>query len=94
VTYLILRYSKEAHACASLLVSDNGVNDAFPKTTILYMPNQIPQDLPVLPAHTHLLKVESKLHFSQATNALAMLHCALSVFAHLCSYKIQEVQGQ
>jgi hypothetical protein len=58
------------------------------------LPHELPPSPPISPADAHLLKVEAKLRFAQATDALAELRRALSVFAHLRSYKIREVRGQ
>ena len=75
----------------SFLISDDRVDDNTPETTPLYMPHEIP--LSSRP-DSSLFSVEAKLRFAQATDALAELRRALSVFAHLRSYKIREVRGQ
>jgi hypothetical protein len=78
----------------SLLSSDIHVDRNTPETTPLYLPHQLPLSSRLSPANSNLSKIEAKLRFAQATDALAELRRALSVYAHLRSYKIREVRGQ
>jgi hypothetical protein len=78
---------------AALLLSDSHVNPDT-QTSPLYLPHKLPLTSCSSTVNASLITVEAKLHFAQVTDSLAKLHCALSVFAHLKSYKIHEVQGQ
>jgi hypothetical protein len=79
---------------AALLLSDSRVNPDTPETSPLYLPHELPLTSQLLRNNCDLVKVEAKLRFAQATDSLAELRRALSVFAHLRSYKIREVRGQ
>ncbi|KAF9505874.1 hypothetical protein BS47DRAFT_1306050, partial [Hydnum rufescens UP504] len=79
---------------AALLLSDSRVNPDTPETSPLYLPHELLLTSCSLSLNSNLAIVEAKLHFAQVTDSLAELRHALSVFAHLKSYKIREVWGQ
>lgn len=65
-----------------------------PETSPLFLPHAVAASIRTSPLAKSLVSMEAKLHFAQATDALAELRCSLCMRAHLTDYKHREVRGQ